>query len=382
MASPRALLSALLGVICSALVVRPPCEAQQLRSCEFDAIYQLGDSTSDTGNLIHEGPIGAASPCGHPPYGQDFPGRQATGRCSNGLLMIDYLSLAAGVPSPDYYLNRSAAFTRGHGVNFAFAGATALAPHVLAQMNISSPATNSSLGTQLDWMFSYFNSICFDRADCVRKLEHALFMVGEIGGSDYYYALFQGKSIEEVKNLVPQVVMAIKDAVQRVIGYGASRVVVPGNFPIGCFPIYLARFETNHPSAYDRSHCLKDLNDLVEYHNGLLRVVIGELGRENQDVVILYGDYYNAFASMYHSGPYFGFDMWRAQKACCGSGGDYNFNPNWRCGTPGVVVCPDTGKAVSWDGIHMTQRANFVMTNWLVHDLWPKLKCNASLIGN
>lgn len=50
--------------------------------------------------------------------------------------------------------------------------------------------------------------------DCVRKLEHALFMVGEIGGSDYYYALFQGKSVEEVKDLVPQVVMSIKDAVQ------------------------------------------------------------------------------------------------------------------------------------------------------------------------
>ncbi|KAI6692410.1 hypothetical protein NL676_020120 [Syzygium grande] len=383
MASTRAFLSALLSVICSVFILRHPCEAQSLASCKFDAIYQLGDSISDTGNLIHEGPIGAASPCGRPPYGQDFPGAQSTGRCSDGLLMIDYLSQAARVPFPDFYLNWSAVFTRGHGVNFAVAGATALPSYVLAEMNISNPATNSSLDTQLDWMFSYFNGICWDKADCVSKLKHALFMVGEIGGNDYYYALFQGKSIEEVKSLVPQVVKAIKDAVQRVIGYGASQVVVPGNFPIGCFPIYLDRFKADGPSAYDESRCLKDLNGLTAYHNELLHKAIGELGKENRHVVILYGDYYNAFASMYRGGPSFGFDMSWAQKACCGSGGgDHNFDQNRRCGAPGVAVCPDPAKAISWDGIHMTQRAYSVMTDWLVHDLLPKLKCNASLIGN
>lgn len=383
MASTRASFYALLSVICSVFILLHPCEAQELGSCKLDSVYQLGDSTSDTGNLIHESLIGAASPCSHPPYGQDFPGGQATGRCSNGFLMIDYLSRAAGVPFPDYYLNQSAAFTRGHGVNFAVAGATALPSYVLYQMNISNPSTNSSLSTQLDWMFSYFNGICFDKADCLWKLKDALFMVGEIGGSDYYYALFQGKSIEEAKSLVPQVVMAIKDAVQRVIGYGASRVVVPGSFPIGCFPVYLARFKTNHPSAYDESRCLKGLNGLAAYHNILLRRVIGELREENRDVIILYGDYYNAFASMYRGGPNLGFDMVRAQKACCGmGGGDYNFDPNRRCGAPGVAVCPHPTKAMSWDGIQMTQRAYFVMTNWLIRDLWPKLNCNASLIGN
>ena len=39
-------------------------------------------------------------------------------------------------------------------------------------------------------------------------------MVGEIGGNDYNYALFQGKTIEEVQNIVPDVVRAIKEAVR------------------------------------------------------------------------------------------------------------------------------------------------------------------------
>lgn len=39
-------------------------------------------------------------------------------------------------------------------------------------------------------------------------------MVGEIGGNDYNYALFQGKGIEEVKSLVPSIVQAIVNAVR------------------------------------------------------------------------------------------------------------------------------------------------------------------------
>ena len=39
-------------------------------------------------------------------------------------------------------------------------------------------------------------------------------MVGEIGGNDYNYALFQGKTMEEVESMVPDVVRVIKDAVR------------------------------------------------------------------------------------------------------------------------------------------------------------------------
>ena len=44
-------------------------------------------------------------------------------------------------------------------------------------------------------------------------------MVGEIGGNDYNYALFQGKTIEEVESMVPDVVRAIKEAVRVSFSY-------------------------------------------------------------------------------------------------------------------------------------------------------------------
>ncbi|RVW53184.1 GDSL esterase/lipase [Vitis vinifera] len=49
----------------------------------------------------------------------------------------------------------------------------------------------------------------------------------------------------------PKVVKTTKEAVKKVIDYGAQRVVVPRNFPIGCFPIYLTGFQTNDSAAYD-----------------------------------------------------------------------------------------------------------------------------------
>lgn len=82
---------------------------------------------------------------------------------------------------------------------------------------------------------------------------------------------------------------------QRVIGYGARRIVVPGNFPIGCFPSYLTLFQTTDSAAYDELHCLKELNNLAIYHNQHLQQTLEELKMEYPDVVIVYGDYFSAY---------------------------------------------------------------------------------------
>lgn len=61
-----------------------------LKICNFDQIYQLGDSSSDTGNYILETSNLTAFPCANPPYGETF-FKNVTGRCSDGLLVIDYI---------------------------------------------------------------------------------------------------------------------------------------------------------------------------------------------------------------------------------------------------------------------------------------------------
>lgn len=61
-------------------------------------------------------------------------------------------------------------------------------------------------------------------------------------------------------------------------------------------------------------------------------------------------------------------------KACCGIGGDYNFNMSRLCGTSGVPVCADPDKYVSWDGLHMTQKTHQYLSKWLIDRMVPKLK--------
>ncbi|KAL2490458.1 GDSL esterase/lipase [Abeliophyllum distichum] len=167
--------------------------------------------------------------------------------------------------------------------------------------------------------------------------------------------------------MVPQVIGTIVNAVGRVIGFGATQGVVPGNFPIGCLPIYLTRFQTDDLTAYDEIfHCLKDLNSFSIYHNERLQQVIEELKIGHPNTTIIYVDYYNAFLWVLSRARFFGFDLNSLQKACCGTGGAYNFSPTKMCGAPGVSVCPNPYKYISWDGVHLTQHAYKLMARWLI----------------
>ncbi|KAK3019831.1 hypothetical protein RJ639_005133 [Escallonia herrerae] len=270
-----------------------------LRRCKFDKIFQFGDSISDTGNLIREGTGGARTAFARPPYGETF-FKNATGRCSNGMLMIDYNALAAGLPLLNPYENAAANFR--HGVNFAVASSTALSFQALAAKDIVSPVTNSSLDVQLDWMSRHLSSICHSNKDCAKKLKHSLFMVGEIGGNDYNYAFLQGKGIEEVKKMVPEVVSAIRNAVKS-----------------------------------------KFLSQVTTW--------------------------------LYSHAQYLGFDLANKQKACCGTGGDYDFSIMNMCWGPEVPVCADPSRHISWDGIHLMHEAYRRMAAWLIHSIIPGLKC-------
>ncbi|XAR69532.1 Chlorogenate--glucarate O-hydroxycinnamoyltransferase [Bertholletia excelsa] len=376
MATRISLMFVLALVTSSVLLVLQPrsAEGTLLKLCGLDKIYQLGDSISDTGNLVRETPVGAATVFARLPYGETFFGKP-TGRCSNGLLMIDYLALSAGLPFLQPYKNQGGDFR--HGANFAVAGSTALPAEFLASKNVSTVVTNSFLGVQLDWMSTHLNSTCHTATDCAEKLRNSLFMVGEIGGNDYNYALFQGKTIEEAKALVPDVVDAIAATVRRVIELGAARVIVPGNFPIGCFPIYLTGFKTDNSAAYDDKRCLKEFNDFSAYHNAHLQQAIEGLKTEYPNVAIAYGDYYNAFQWLFLHAPYLGFDGMSTQKACCGYGGEYNFNLTNSCGASGVPVCPNPDRRISWDGVHPTQQAYKIMAGWLIRDVLHQLHCPA-----
>lgn len=82
---------------------------------------------------------------------------------------------------------------------------------------------------------------------------------------------------------------------QELLDMGAVRLVIPGNFPIGCIPAYLTLVNSVNPSAYDENDCLIDLNAFAMSHNVKLQKAIEVLRLLYPNAVIAYADYFRAF---------------------------------------------------------------------------------------
>ncbi|NP_001151231.2 alpha-L-fucosidase 2 precursor [Zea mays] len=330
------------------------------------AIYSLGDSITDTGNLVKEAPPGMFETIKHLPYGVTF--GYPTGRCSDGLLMIDFLAQDLGLPFLNPYLGKNKSFD--HGVNFAVAGATAVDP--ADQFNLPAvpvPFASKSLKVQLRWFKDFLKYTFGTDEEIRRRLQASLVLVGEIGGNDYNYAFFQAKPVAEVEKLIPGVVKTIVGAAKEVLDMGATRVIVPGNFPIGCVPGYLAmNAASSEPADYDSAGCLRELNDFAAKHNSRLRRAVADLQASYPGAAVAYADYFDSFLTLLHNASSFGFDAASTRKACCGAGaGEYNFDWRRMCGFPGTAACADPSTYLSWDGIHMTQAAYRAMSRLIYH---------------
>nr|XP_016448889.1 PREDICTED: GDSL esterase/lipase At1g28600-like [Nicotiana tabacum] len=242
------------------------------------------------------------------------------------------------------------------GVNFAVAGATAVDISFLQKRGVKNPATNVSLGTELEWFKQMLPILCNSPTSCREFLGNSLVLMGEIGGNDYNHPFSQGKPREEVQTYVPEVVKAIGLAIHELIELGAQTLIVPGNLPIGCSASYLTNFKNSNKNEYDsETGCINWLNNFAEYHNQLLQEEIHRIRELHPQANVIYADYYNAAMQIYKSPKKFGFTS--TIVACCGGGGPYNYDSLAICGSPLSNVCNNPSSYVSWDGVHLTEAA-------------------------
>ncbi|KAL2242536.1 GDSL esterase/lipase At5g03980-like [Sesamum indicum] len=160
-------------------------------------------------------------------------------------------------------------------------------------------------------------------------------------------------------------ILSIKELIQ----LGVSQVVVPGNFPLGCFPTFLSVARKNRSTAYDDFGCVESLNDLTSYENDELQRALDSLRMEFPNTVILYADYYNAFLSLLRQATTFGFDTEKLLTPCCGDDGVYDLTLPTFCGGVGVPVCSNPNVRIHWDGIHLTQEAYRRMSEIIIGNL-------------
>ncbi|CAI0439407.1 unnamed protein product [Linum tenue] len=331
-AIPPAVISTVLVLLLLSLASSSSSAAGRPAGGPITSIFSFGDSIADTGNhcylLFRAGK--RANNC-FLPYGETF-FRRPTGRSCDGRLIIDFIAEHLGLPLVPPYFGGSAGNFRG-GVNFAVGTATALHTDFLtARLGVEITTTNVSLGVQLDLFKQLLPSLC-----CRHLFNNSLFILGEIGGNDYNLPLTDGNRFNDIQQLVPIVVGYIGFVLREIIELGAVNILVPGNFPIGCLPFYLAKFRGSSSMEYDPfTGCLAQLNKLSEYHNELLQAELSRTRRLYPDINIIYVDYYNAVLRIYQAPEQFG-------------------EGSVQCGSPSVKPCDDSSKYVNWDGLHFTE---------------------------
>ncbi|KDP26686.1 hypothetical protein JCGZ_17844 [Jatropha curcas] len=360
---PISIISIFLFFLTSSYWSPLPCSvvATSLSSCHFPAIFNFGDSNSDTGGL--SAVFGQAPP----PHGESYFHHPA-GRYCDGRLIIDFIAESLGLPYLSAYLDSVGSNFR-HGANFATAGSTIRLQNTTLTQSGFSPI---SLNFQWNEFYQFHNrsQIFRQKGGIYKKLlpkagdfARALYTF-DIGQNDLTSGYFLNMSTTEVRAYVPEVLSQFKDIVSYVYGQGGRNFWIHNTGPFGCLAYVLDRIPLL-ASEIDRAGCGIPLNQVAKYYNHGLKKVVTQLRKELPEAAITYVDIYSLKYSLFSQARKFGFN--ESLRACCGHGGKYNYNKNIGCGgyiTKGgrqVLVgkaCEDPSVWINWDGVHFTQAAN------------------------
>ncbi|KAG9137353.1 hypothetical protein Leryth_026925 [Lithospermum erythrorhizon] len=324
--------------------------------CDFEAIFNFGDSNSDTGGYF------SAFPSQGPPNGMTY-FKRPTGRPSDGRMYLDFLAQALGLPFVSPYLQSLGSDFR-HGANFATSLSTVLQPNgSLLELGVSP----FSLAIQLNQM-KHFKSIVDEKSPGSEELPSpdifgkSLFTIS-IGQNDFTIQLiFNG--INGTKQTVPQIVSQISSTIKELHGLGIRTFIVLNLSPIGCYPLYISRLP-HGASDIDQYGCMVNYKNAVDEFNNMLKESLNQTGQDLGDAKVIYVNTHDVLTELFQHPKNHGFQ--EGTKACCGlGGGTYNYNPEVSCGTTKLIngqnvtatACDDPQNYVDWDGVHITEAAN------------------------
>ncbi|OIW02440.1 hypothetical protein TanjilG_05033 [Lupinus angustifolius] len=333
--------------------------------CKFPAIFNFGASNSDTGGLAAS--FGALSS----PYGETYFHRPV-GRFSDGRIILDFIAQSFGLPYVSAYLD-SLGTNFSHGANFGTGGSTVKPPYSYP----TSPTFNFSFSPfYLDVQYSQFKSF-IPRTQFIRKqggifanlmpnekyFSEALYTY-DIGQNDLTAGFFGNMTAQQVNATIPDIIDNFSANIKKMYDLGARSFWIHNTGPIGCLPLFLANFPSAEKDEYG---CAKEHNEVSQYLNYRLKETLAQLRKDLPDVAITYVDIYSVKFSLFQDPKKYGFEQ--PHVACCGNGGEYNYNVNALCGTTIntngtktiVGSCEKPSERIIWDGTHYTEAANKVI---------------------
>ncbi|XP_059640426.1 GDSL esterase/lipase At5g14450-like [Cornus florida] len=332
------------------------------------AIYNFGDSNSDTGGIAAAF-YPMAAPCG-----ETFFGKPA-GRGCDGRLIIDFIAEHMKLPYLSAYLNSIGTNFR-HGANFATGGATIRRQNESWFLNGASPF---SLDIQTE-QFHQFKERTTDLYNQAKKrskrsnlprpkdFSKALYTF-DIGQNDIAACFRNNMSDEQMRVAIPDIVDKFAAAVKFLYTEGARVFWVHNTGPIGCLPVAIVGVRNPKPGYLDEQGCVKGQNDIAMDFNRLLKDKMIQLRTKLPEAAITYVDIYAAKYGLISNAKNQGFD--EAFKICCGI--HENDISIW-CGNKGLRngtevfggSCAKPSTSISWDGVHYSEAANRWVANQIL----------------
>lgn len=324
-----------------------PAVASNAQCKNHPIIFNFGDSNSDTGGLAS----GLGFPV-NPPNGRSF-FRRSTGRLSDGRLLIDFLcqSLNASFLSP--YLDSLGGSKFTNGANFAVVGSSTLPRFLPFSLNIQVMQFLHFKARSLELLNAGSRNMINEEG-----FRNALYII-DIGQNDIADSFDKKMSYVQVTKRIPSIITEIRSAVKTLYNQGGRKFWIHNTGPLGCLPqkLWLVQKKVLDPHG-----CLSSYNSAAQLFNEALRHSCIELRSELAGATIVYVDIYAIKYDLIANSRKYGFSS--PLMACCGSGGPpYNYNIGVTCGQPGYKVCNEGSRFVSWDGIHYTEAANFIISS-------------------
>lgn len=204
--------------------------------CSFHAIFNFGDSNSDTGGFW------AAFPAQRAPYGMTY-FKKPVGRATDGRLVVDFLAEALGLPYLSPYL-QSIGSNFSHGANFATLASTVLLPNTSVFVSGISPFCLAIQFNQMNELRVRVFEMGPQENLPSKHIFHKALYTLDIGQNDFTSNLAT-IGIEGVKQYLPQVANQIAWTIKELYDIGGRTFMVFNLAPIGCFPSFLTQLPHN-----------------------------------------------------------------------------------------------------------------------------------------
>ncbi|KNA04481.1 hypothetical protein SOVF_199340 [Spinacia oleracea] len=325
----------------------------------YPAVFNFGDSNSDTGDLVASGLEEITDP-----YGQTY-FKKPSGRYCDGRLIIDFLMDQMDLPFLNAYLESIGAPIFKKGCNFATAGSTIL------------PATATSVspfsfGVQVAQFLRFKDRVQDISKTSGRKYDkympsqdsfaNALYTF-DIGQNDLAGA-FYSKSFDQILASIPYILQEFEAGILKLYDEGARFFWIHNTGPLGCLPQNIAKFGTDQ-SKLDALGCVTAHNQATQLFNLQLHALSRKLQGQYTDANVTYVDIFTIKSNLLSNYSRYGFEQ--PIMACCGYGGaPLNYDSRVPCGLTKVINgtsvtakgCSDSTEYINWDGIHYTEAAN------------------------